>query len=159
MSEQVYQLAAIVLYFVAMLGIGYYAYRRTRNLNGYVLAERGLRPSIAALSANASDMSGWLLMGLPGAIYTAGLVEAWIAIGLTVGAWLNWKFVAPRLRAYTEIAEDSITIPSFFAKRLKGNARPLRITAALVILVFFTFYVSSGMVAAGKFFVSSFGWN
>ena len=159
MSEQAYQMLAIVLYFVAMLGIGYYAYRRTANLNGYVLAERGLRPSIAALSANASDMSGWLLMGLPGAIYTAGLVEAWIAIGLTVGAWLNWKFVAPRLRAYTEIAEDSITIPSFFAKRLKGNARPLRITAALVILVFFTFYVSSGMVAAGKFFVSSFGWN
>lgn len=159
MSEQTYQMLAIVLYFAAMLGIGYYAYRKTANLSGYMLAERGLRPSVAALSANASDMSGWLLMGLPGAIYSAGLVEAWIAIGLTVGAWLNWKFVAPRLRAYTEIADDAITIPSFFAKRLKGNARPLRITAAVVILVFFTFYVSSGMVAAGKFFVSSFGWD
>ena len=137
MSEQTYQMLAIVLYFAAMLGIGYYAYRKTANLSGYMLAERGLRPSVAALSANASDMSGWLLMGLPGAIYSAGLVEAWIAIGLTVGAWLNWKFVAPRLRAYTEIADDAITIPSFFAKRLKGNARPLRIAAAVVILVFF----------------------
>ena len=159
MSEQTYQMLATVLYFAVMLGIGYYAYRKTANLSGYMLAERGLRPSVAALSANASDMSGWLLMGLPGAIYSAGLVEAWIAIGLTVGAWLNWKFVAPRLRAYTEIADDAITIPSFFAKRLKGNARPLRIAAAVVILVFFTFYVSSGMVAAGKFFVSSFGWD
>ncbi len=158
MSEQGYQLLAIVTYFAGMLGIGYYAFRRTRNLNGYMLAERGLRPSVAALSANAADMSGWLLMGLPGAIYLAGMVEAWIAIGLTIGAWLNWLLVAPRLRVYSEVADDAITIPSFFAKRLKGGSAPLRIAAALVILVFFTFYVSSGMVAAGKFFASSFDW-
>ncbi|WP_251150984.1 sodium/proline symporter PutP [Cellulosimicrobium sp. Marseille-Q4280] len=158
MSDRDYQLAAIVLYLLVMLGIGYYAYRRTQNLDGYMLANRGLRPSVAALSANASDMSGWLLLGLPGAIYAAGLVEAWIAIGLIIGAWLNWRFVAPRLRAYTEISDNAITIPSFFSKRLKGDSRPLRIAAALVILVFFTFYVSSGMVAAGKFFESSFGW-
>ncbi|MBD5787483.1 sodium/proline symporter PutP [Cellulosimicrobium terreum] len=158
MSDRDYQLAAIVLYLLVMLAIGYYAYRRTKNLDGYMLANRGLRPSVAALSANASDMSGWLLLGLPGAIYAAGLVEAWIAIGLIVGAWLNWRFVAPRLRAYSEISDNAITIPSFFAKRLKGDSRPLRIAAALVILVFFTFYVSSGMVAAGKFFESSFGW-
>ena len=124
-----------------------------------MLAERQLTPTMAALSANAADMSGWLLMGLPGAIYTAGLIKAWIAIGLTVGAWVNWRFIAPRLRAYSEITDNAITIPSFFAKRLKRNSRQLRIVAALVILVFFTFYVSSGMVAAGKFFVSSFGWN
>ncbi|WP_252975428.1 sodium/proline symporter PutP [Janibacter melonis] len=159
MSETTYQLIAIAIYFAAMLSIGYYAYTRTRNIDGYMLAERGLRPSVAALSANASDMSGWLLMGLPGAIYTSGLIEAWIAIGLTVGAYLNWTFVAPRLRAYTEIAGDSITIPSFFERRTRDTTRLLRVVAALVILVFFTFYVSSGMVAAGKFFESSFGWS
>ena len=159
MSADTYQLLAILLYFAVMLGIGYYAYRRTANVDGYMLAERQLSPGIAALSANAADMSGWLLMGLPGAIYAAGLIKAWIAIGLTVGAWFNWRFIAPRLRAYSEVADNAITIPSFFAKRLKRNSRQLRILAALVILVFFTFYVSSGMVAAGKFFVSSFGWN
>ena len=142
-----------------MLAIGYVAYTRTRNIDGYMLAERGLHPAVAALSANAADMSGWLLMGLPGAIYASGLIESWIAIGLTVGAWLNWKFVAPRLRAYTEIAGDSITIPSFFERRLRDRSHLLRIVSALVILVFFTFYVSSGMVAAGKFFESSFGWT
>ncbi|WP_433875623.1 sodium/proline symporter PutP [Sinomonas atrocyanea] len=158
MTEQTFQLIAIAVYLAAMLGIGYYAYRRTTSIDGYMLAERGLRPSVAALSANAADMSGWLLMGLPGAIYASGLIEAWIAVGLTVGAWLNWKFVAPRLRAYTEISDNAITIPSFFEKRLKDHSHLLRVAAALVILVFFTFYVSSGMVAAGKFFVSSFGW-
>lgn len=159
MSDSTYQLIAIGVYFLAMLAIGYYAYTRTRNIDGYMLAERGLHPAVAALSANASDMSGWLLMGLPGAIYASGLIESWIAIGLTVGAWLNWKFVAPRLRAYTEIAGDSITIPSFFERRLRDEKHVLRIVAAAIILVFFTFYVSSGMVAAGKFFASSFGWG
>ncbi|MGE9808553.1 MULTISPECIES: sodium/proline symporter PutP [unclassified Janibacter] len=159
MSDQTYQLIAVAVYFALMLGIGYYAYTQTKSIDGYMLAERGLHPAVAALSANAADMSGWLLMGLPGAIYASGLIEAWIAIGLTIGAWLNWYFVAPRLRAYTEIAGDSITIPSFFERRLRDNSHVLRIVAAVVILVFFTFYVSSGMVAAGKFFESSFGWE
>lgn len=159
MSETTYQLIAIGVYFALMIAIGFYAYARTRNIDGYMLAERGLHPAVAALSANAADMSGWLLMGLPGAIYASGLIESWIAIGLTIGAWLNWKFVAPRLRAYTEIAGDSITIPSFFGRRLRDRTNALRIVAALIILVFFTFYVSSGMVAAGKFFESSFGWT
>lgn len=159
MSESGYQMIAIAVYFAAMLAIGYYAYTRTRNIDGYMLAERGLPPAVAALSANAADMSGWLLMGLPGAIYASGLIEAWIAIGLTIGAWLNWKFVAPRLRSYTEIAGDSITIPSFFERRLRDHSHLLRIVSALVILVFFTFYVSSGMVASGKFFQSTFGWS
>ena len=159
MSDITYQGIAIGVYFALMLAIGYVAYTRTRNIDGYMLAERGLHPAVAALSANAADMSGWLLMGLPGAIYASGLIESWIAIGLTIGAWLNWKFVAPRLRAYTEIAGDSITIPSFFERRLRDRSHLLRIVSALVILVFFTFYVSSGMVAAGKFFESSFGWT
>ena len=159
MSEQAFQLIAIAVYLAAMLGIGYFAFRRTNNIDDYMLAGRGLKPGVAALSAGASDMSGWLLMGLPGAIYLNGLIEAWIAIGLTIGAWLNWKFVAPRLRSYTAVAQNAITIPSFFEKRLKDNSHFLRIAASLIILAFFTFYVSSGMVAAGKFFESSFGWN
>ncbi|MGL3805272.1 sodium/proline symporter PutP [Paeniglutamicibacter sp. R2-26] len=159
MSEQAFQLIAIAVYLAAMLAIGYFAYKRTNNIDDYMLAGRGLKPGVAALSAGASDMSGWLLMGLPGAIYLNGLIEAWIAIGLTLGAWLNWKFVAPRLRSYTEVAQNAITIPSFFEKRLKDNSHFLRIAASVIILAFFTFYVSSGMVAAGKFFESSFGWN
>ncbi|WP_413335961.1 sodium/proline symporter PutP [Brevibacterium sp. GP-SGM9] len=160
MTETTFRTIAIILYFAGMLAIGWFAYRKTKNsLDDYMLAGRGLRPSVAALSAGASDMSGWLLMGLPGAIYLSGLVEAWIAVGLTVGAWVNWKFVAPRLRAFTEQAGDSITIPSFFEQRLKDNTRLLRIVCGVIILVFFTFYVSSGMVAAGKFFESSFGLN
>ena len=160
MTETTFRTIAIILYFAGMLAIGWFAYRKTKNsLDNYMLAGRGLRPSVAALSAGASDMSGWLLMGLPGAIYLSGLIEAWIAIGLTAGAWVNWKLVAPRLRAFTETAGDSITIPSFFEQRLKDRSRLLRIVCGVIILVFFTFYVSSGMVAAGKFFESSFGLN
>ena len=158
MSDQTFQIIAIVIYMCAMLGIGYAAYRRTNNIDDYMLADRGLKPWVAALSAGASDMSGWLLMGLPGAIYLGGMHEAWIAIGLLIGAWLNWKFVAPRLRSYTAIAQNAITVPSFFEKRLKDKSHLLRIASALIILVFFTFYVSSGMVAAGKFFESTFSW-
>lgn len=157
MSEQTYQLIAIGIYFAAMLGLGFYAYRQTSDLDDYMLAGRNLPPGVAALSAGASDMSGWLLMGLPGAIYATGLVEAWIAIGLTIGAWLNWKFVAPRLRSYTEVSNNSITVPSFLENRFKDHTHALRLTAGIIILVFFTFYVSSGMVAGGVFFESSFG--
>ena len=96
-------------------------------------------------------------MGLPGAIYLSGLVEAWIAVGLTVGAYLNWLFVAPRLRVYTQISNESITIPSFLENRLKDKSGLLRIASGIIILIFFTFYVSSGMVAGGVFFQSSFG--
>ncbi|HEY4615919.1 MAG TPA: sodium/proline symporter PutP [Citricoccus sp.] len=155
--DNAYKLIAIGLYFAAMLAIGFYAARKNTDLDDYMLAGRKLHPSVAALSAGASDMSGWLLLGLPGAIYAAGLVEAWIAIGLTIGAWLNWKFVAPRLRAYTEVAKNSITIPSFLENRFRDRTRVLRIVAGLIILVYFTFYVSSGMVSGGKFFDSTFG--
>ncbi|BDZ42373.1 sodium:proline symporter [Paraoerskovia sediminicola] len=159
MSDQAYQTIAIVIYMAGMLFIGYMAYRRTSDLDDYMLGGRKLHPAAAALSAGASDMSAWLLLGLPGAIYAAGLVEAWIAVGLTIGAWLNWKFVAPRLRAYTEVSHNSITIPSFFENRLKDTSHTIRIAAGVIVLVFFTFYVSSGMVAGGKFFESSFDQN
>ncbi|AEG45520.1 sodium/proline symporter PutP [Isoptericola variabilis] len=157
MSDETWKTLAIVLYMAAMLVIGYAAFRNTKDLDDYMLGGRRLPPSVAALSAGASDMSGWLLMGLPGAIYVAGLVEAWIAIGLTIGAWLNWTFVAPRLRAYTEVSNNSITIPSFFENRLRDTSHLIRIAAGVIVLVFFTFYVSSGIVAGGTFFESSFG--
>lgn len=156
MQDNYFQLAAMALYMAGMLGIGWWAYRRTTDLGDYMLAGRDLKPGVAALSAGASDMSGWLLMGLPGALYIGGLFQAWIAIGLTVGAWLNWKFVAPRLRSYTEVSNDSITVPSFLENRLKDNSHVLRIVSGVIILVFFTFYVSSGLVAGGVFFESSF---
>ncbi|WP_375000724.1 sodium/proline symporter PutP [Aeromicrobium sp. CTD01-1L150] len=157
MSDQTWQVAALVVYFGAMIAIGYYAYTRTAGHEDYMLAGRNLPPPVAALSAGASDMSGWLMMGLPGAIYVSGLIEAWIAIGLTTGAYLNWRFVAPRLRAYTEVARNSITIPSFLENRLRDTSHSLRIASGAIILVFFTFYVSSGIVAGGVFFESAFG--
>lgn len=157
MTDTTYQVIALGVYLAAMLFIGWYAYRKTADLSDYMLGGRGLGPAVAALSAGASDMSGWLLLGLPGAIYLGGLVEVWIAIGLTVGAFLNWFFVAPRLRIYSFITSDSITIPSFLENRLKDTSRLLRIVSGIIILIFFTFYVSSGMVASGLFFQSSFG--
>lgn len=159
MTSTTWQVIALAIYFAVMLGIGLWAKSKNENLDDYVLGGRRLSPTTAALSAGASDMSGWLLMGLPGALYITGLAEAWIAIGLTIGAWLNWKVVAPRLRSYTEVSRNSVTIPSFFANRLRDNRGLTRIFAALVILIFFTFYVSSGMVAGGVFFQSSFGGN
>ncbi|WP_193597641.1 sodium/proline symporter PutP [Microbacterium sp. YJN-G] len=156
MSDQIFLYLALGLYFAAMLLIGYLAYRRTDDHEDYMLGGRNLPPWVAALSAGASDMSGWLVMGLPGAIFLTGLIEAWIAIGLTIGAYLNWLLVAPRLRAYTEVSRNSITVPSFFENRLRDSTRLLRILSGLVVLVFFTFYISSGMVAGGVFFESSF---
>ncbi len=159
MDDRTWQIISMVIYLLAMVAIGFYAQRKTDDLGDYMLGGRRLSPLVSALSAGAADMSGWLLMGLPGALYVSGLVEAWIAIGLTVGAWLNWKFVAPRLRNYTEISSDSITIPSFFGNRLKDESNLLRIIAGAIILIFFTLYVSSGMVAGGTFFEASFGVN
>ncbi len=156
-TDQIFKLIATVCYFLVMIAIGLWANRRTRNLADYMLGGRNLNPMVAALSAGASDMSGWLLLGLPGALYAIGLADAWIAVGLTVGAWLNWKLVAPRLRTYTEVAHNSITIPSFLENRLKDRSRLLRTISGLLILTFFTFYVSSGMVSGGVFFENSFG--
>ena len=153
-------LFSLGLYFIAMLGIGLYAYRKsTSDVSGYMLGGRSLSPSVAALSAGASDMSGWMLMGLPGAMYISGLSSLWIAIGLVIGAFLNYLIVAPRLRIYTEIANDSITLPDFFENRFHDDSRLLRIVSSVVIVLFFTLYTSSGIVAGGKLFESSFGLN
>lgn len=157
--DTTYKIIALTIYFGAMLAIGLFAFRRTNDGDDYMLGGRRLGPFTAAMSAGASDMSGWLLMGLPGALYMSGLVESWIAIGLLIGAAVNWLFIAPRLREYTALAKNSITIPSFFENRVDDRSRALRVAAGLVTLVFFTFYVASGMVAGGTYFESTFGGN
>jgi SSS family solute:Na+ symporter len=151
-------LISLALYFVLMMAIGLYAYRKsTDDVSGYMLGGRQLNPAVASLSAGASDMSGWMLMGLPGAIFATGLSEAWIAIGLMIGAYFNYRLVAPRLRVYTEIADDAITIPDFFEKRFADHTRTLRVLSAVVIIIFFTLYTSAGVVSGGKLFEASFG--
>ncbi|GED57547.1 sodium/proline symporter PutP [Brevibacillus formosus] len=149
-------LASIIVYMAGMLLIGYYAYKRTSSLTDYMLGGRSLGPTVTALSAGASDMSGWLMMGLPGAMFAQGLSASWIAIGLTLGAYANWLYVAPRLRSYTEVANNSITIPAFLENRFGDGSRMLRLVSALVIMIFFTFYVSSGLVSGGVLFENTF---
>lgn len=114
---------------------------------------------VTALSAGASDMSGWLLMGLPGAIFISGISESWIAIGLTVGAWINWKLVAGRLRVHTEANNNALTLPDYFTGRFEDNSRILRIISAVVILLFFTIYCASGIAAGARLFESTFGMS
>lgn len=158
MSISLPELISLGLYFALMLAIGLYAYRQsTSDVSEYMLGGRQLHPAVGALSAGASDMSGWMLMGLPGAVYLAGLNAAWIAVGLTIGAYLNYRFVAPRLRVYTEMADDAITIPDYFEKRFADTSHALRIISSLVIVIFFTLYTSAGIVAGGKLFESAFG--
>ncbi|RVT67413.1 sodium/proline symporter PutP [Niallia taxi] len=152
-------LISIAIYMAGMLIIGYFAYKRTSNLSDYMIGGRSLGPAVTALSAGAADMSGWLLMGLPGAMYTQGISASWIAIGLTIGAYLNWLYVAPRLRAYTEVANNSMTIPAFLENRFEDKSNILRLTSGLVIIIFFTFYVSSGMVSGGVLFETTFGMH
>lgn len=146
-----------ITYSALMLFIGFYFYRKNKNTEDYFLGGRSLGPVVSALSAGASDMSGWLLMGLPGALYVSGFVESYIAIGLSIGAFLNWVFVAKRLRIYTSVIANSITIPDYFETRFDDDKHILRIICAIVILVFFTFYVSSGLVGGAKLFESTFG--
>ncbi|MEH7230442.1 sodium/proline symporter PutP [Bacillus safensis] len=148
---------SLSIYFIGMLAIGWYAFRKTHDLNDYMLGGRGLGPFVTALSAGAADMSGWMLMGVPGEMYKTGLSTAWLAIGLIVGAYLNYLILAPRLRSYTEIADDAITIPDFFDKRFKGSSALLKAVSAVIILIFFTLYTSSGMVSGGRLFESAFG--
>jgi sodium/proline symporter len=145
-----------VVYVCLMILIGYLAYRQTKNLSDYILGGRRLGSWVAALSACASDMSGWLLLGLPGFAYAAGLEAGWIALGLFIGTYLNWRLVASRLRQYSMVAGDSQTLPEFFEKRFHDETRLLRVISALFILLFFLFYTSSGLVAGGKLFNAVF---
>lgn len=146
-----------IIYLVAMLGVGLFFYFRTKDLSDYVLGGRQLNGWVTSLSAQASDMSGWLLMGLPGYAYAAGLESIWIAIGLAIGTYLNWRIIARRLRVFTQIAGNSLTLPDFFENRFKDENKLLRIISAIFILVFFLFYTASGFVAGGKLFSTMFG--
>lgn len=152
-----YTLTSLGTYFLLMIAIGIYAWFKTRaDSAGYLLAGRRLGPAVTALSAGASDMSGWLLLGLPGALFASGLVEAWIAIGLTIGAGLNWIIVAPRLREQTERLGNALTIPQFLANRFPEQGTLLRVVSAVIIVGFFTVYTASGMVGGGKLFETAF---
>ena len=155
-----YEIISIGLYFLLMIGIGFYAYRKsTSNVDEFLLGGRKMGAAVTALSAGAADMSGWLLMGLPGAMYVSGLSASWIAIGLTIGAYMNYILVAPLLRIYTEKANNAITIPDYFEKRFRDHSRSLRLISGLVILIFFTLYTSAGMVSGGRLFESAFGMS
>ena len=146
-----------VIYLCVMMLIGWYAYRRTRDLSDFILGGRRLGSWVAALSAGASDMSGWLLLGLPGYAYMAGLESLWLGVGLLIGTWLNWRIVAARLRIYSAQAGDALTLPAFFTHRFRDTSGLLRSISAFFILLFFLFYTSAGLVAGGKLFEATFG--
>ena len=148
---------AIAIYFGFLLFIGRYFYDKNASMNEYLLDNRQMGPVVTALSAGASDMSGWMLLGVPGALYATGVANIWMIAGLIVGAYCNYLFLAKRLRVYTEVASDSITIPDFLENRFKDRTKILRIISGLIILIFFTLYVSSGIIAGGKTFESFFG--
>ncbi len=150
-------LVTFVAYLLLILFLGIKAYRRTHSLDDYILGGRKLGSVVTALSVGASDMSGWLLLGLPGAIYLSGLSEVWIGIGLVIGAYLNWLFVSRRLRIYSQYAKNSLTLPDYFENRFNDTTRILRLVSAFVILLFFTFYTASGLVGGAILFENSFG--
>ena len=150
-------LVTFVAYLILILFLGIKAYRRTHSLDDYILGGRKLGAVVTALSVGASDMSGWLLLGLPGAIYLSGLSEIWIGIGLVLGAYCNWLFVSKRLRIYSQHANNSLTLPDYFENRFNDTARVLRLVSAFVILLFFTFYTASGLVGGAILFENSFG--
>ncbi|MBP2649242.1 MAG: sodium/proline symporter [Firmicutes bacterium] len=150
-------IAAFTVYLAVMMGIGIYYWRKEQTMSDYILGGRQLGAWVTSMSAEASDMSGWMLMGLPGYAYVAGLEASWIAIGLMLGTWANWRFVAKRLRQYTQIANDSLTLPDYFQNRFHDQSQTLRIVSAIFILIFFLIYTSSGFVAGGKLFQTVFG--
>lgn len=159
MSINLPTLVSIIIYLIGMLAIGVIAARMTSSLNDYVLGGRRLGAGVTALSAGASDMSGWLMLGLPGSIYLSGMGSIWLPIGLAVGAYLNWQFVAKPLRVYTKVANDSITVPGYFENRFHDKSKILRVVSAIVILIFFTFYTSASLVGGAILLENSFGMD
>ena len=158
MSEKLVIGITFGIYLLIMLGIGWYFYNRTKNLSDYVLGGRSLGSWGTSISAQASDMSGWLLLGLPGAAYATGLSgSVWMATGLAIGTYLNWKLVAQRLRISTQQYSNSITIPSYLENRFNDDSRLLRKASSIFILLFFLVYTASGFVSGGKLFQTVFG--
>ncbi|MDF7670589.1 sodium/proline symporter PutP [Orbaceae bacterium ESL0721] len=152
-------IVTFAIYIFGMIAIGFYAFRSTQNFGDYILGGRRIGSLVTALSAGASDMSGWLLMGLPGAVFLFGISKSWIAIGLIIGAYFNWLLIAGRLRVFTEINHNSLTLPDYFARRFDDKSSLLRVISALIILIFFTIYCASGVVAGAKLFESTFGMS
>ena len=148
---------SFILYLIGMVAIGVIAWRMTRTFSDFILGGRRLGGVVTALSAGASGMSGWLLLGLPGAFYLFGLNQIWIAIGLSIGAYLNWTIVSPRLRRMSERANNALTLSDYFEVRFDDRSRLLRIVCAAVILVFFTIYTASGLVSGAVLFSATFG--
>ena len=152
-------ITAIVIYLLMMLAVGFRFSKRTSNSEDFYLGGRKMGPLVTAMSAEASDMSSWLLMGLPGVAYLSGVADAaWTAIGLGIGTWLNWYFVSRRLRRYSQNI-GAITVPDFFSKRYHDKRNVLNALAAIVIIIFFIPYTASGFAACGKLFNSLFGVN
>ncbi|MDB1145042.1 MAG: sodium/proline symporter PutP [Alcaligenaceae bacterium] len=147
---------AFATYLAIILLLGITAYFYTKNFGDYILGGRRLGSFVTALSAGASDMSGWLLLGLPGAIYVSGLYESWVGVGLTIGAYLNWLLVAGRLRVHTEYANNSLTLPEYFQNRFGAQSSSLKMISALIILFFFEIYCASGIVAGARLFETLF---
>ena len=152
-------IVVFILYLLMMLVIGIVAFKRTSNTADYYLGGRSLGKWVVSISAQASDMSGWLLMGLPGAAYLSGLEAGWIGVGLAIGTYLNWKFVAKKLRNYTEVCGNSITIPEFLGNRYRDEQHIIRLVSALFILIFFLVYTASGFVSGAKLFSTVFNLN
>lgn len=157
MDFNIYVVIAFVIYFIAMLGIGIFSFYRSKNMSDYFLGGRQLGSWVTAISAQASDMSGWLLLGLPGAVLLGGLTESWIAIGLFIGTYLNWKIIASRLRKFTAASGDSITIPEYMQNRFLSKSPIVRIVCAVIIFVFFLLYTASAFSAGAKLFNFVFG--
>lgn len=156
-SSNILVIIAFVAYLGCMIAIGMYFYGKSRTTTEYFLGGRKLGSWVTSMSAQASDMSGWLLMGLPGAAYLSGLSAAWIGIGLGIGTYFNWLLVAKPLRQYTKVAGDAITLPQFFSNRFRDDSGIIRVVSSLFILVFYLFYTASGFVSASKLFSSVFG--
>lgn len=153
----VWIIVAFALYLSIMIGIGVAFSKKSQNMSDYFLGGRQMGSWLTALSAQASDMSSWLLMGLPGAVYLSGVSSAWIAIGLGIGTYLNWLLVAKRLRSYSQIAGNAITIPQYFQNRFDSNSKAVRIVCAVIIFIFFLVYTASGFNAAAKLIENVFG--
>ena len=145
-----------IVYILVIVGFVIHSNQRTKSLSDYMLGGRHLSGAVAALGAGASDMSSWLILALPGAVMLNGLNQIWLPIGLSIGQYLNWQLISRRLRVYTEVANDSITIPAYLENRFHDQTKILRLVTALVILLFFTFYTASGFVSGGLLFQSTF---
>lgn len=158
-TSTVWFLAAFAAYLLLMLGIGVYYMKKNRDADDYFLGGRGLSGWVAALSAQASDMSGWLLMGLPGSVYALGTGQAWIAVGLFIGTVLNWICISSRLRRYTIRANNSVTFPEYLENRFHDTKKILLLISSIVIVIFFLVYTASALAAGGKLFASVFGMD